>query len=91
MALLEKKTNDLADDSITFRNRSRSLRYKYCRQLYKQKIVMIFIAVVKSFYLFIYKFYLFIHAMFFFVFIVCNLCIKCNDMWMEMGVMFKMN
>ena len=49
MALLEKKTNHLADDSIIFRNCSRSLRHKYCRQSYKQKIVMIFMQLLSHF------------------------------------------
>lgn len=45
MALLQSKTDRLADESINFRNRSRTLHYKYCRDLYKQRCVVIVIIV----------------------------------------------
>eukprot|EP01083_Nonionella_stella_P148509 470205_1 len=41
MALLQSKTDRLADESFAFRNRSRTLHYKYCRDLYKQRCVIV--------------------------------------------------
>ena len=41
MALLQDKTDRLADESVSFRNRSRSLHYRYCRDLYKQRCVIV--------------------------------------------------
>ena len=45
MALLQSKTDRLADESINFRNRSRTLHYRYCRDLYKQRCIVICIIV----------------------------------------------
>merc|ERR1712130_249376 len=39
--LLQSKTDRLADESLSFRNRSRSLHYRYCRDLYKQRCVIV--------------------------------------------------
>eukprot|EP00483_Globobulimina_turgida_P007926 UN07942 len=41
MALLQSKTDRLADESLSFRNRSRTLHYRYCRDLYKQRCVIV--------------------------------------------------
>lgn len=41
IALLQHKTNELQDSGASFRNRSRRLQYQYCRDLYKQRCVVI--------------------------------------------------
>merc|ERR1712032_855664 len=41
MALLQNKTDRLADESVSFRNRSRTLHYRYCRDLYKQRCIIV--------------------------------------------------
>lgn len=45
MALLQSKTDRLADESLSFRNRSRTLHYRYCRDLYKQRCVIVCIII----------------------------------------------
>ena len=45
MALLQTKTDRLADESLSFRNRSRSLHYRYCRDLYKQRCIIVCIII----------------------------------------------
>jgi len=45
MALLQDKTDRLADESVSFRNRSRTLHYRYCRDLYKQRCVIVCIVI----------------------------------------------
>mmetsp|Transcript_72935 Transcript_72935/g.89458 ORF Transcript_72935/g.89458 Transcript_72935/m.89458 type:complete len:300 (+) Transcript_72935:29-928(+) len=45
MALLHDKSQSLMDDSVSFRNKSRQIRYQYCKDLYKQRCVLIFIII----------------------------------------------
>ena len=45
MALLQSKTDRLADEAVSFRNRSRTLHYKYCRDLYKQRCIIVCIII----------------------------------------------
>ena len=45
VALLQGKTDRLHEESALFRNRSRSLHYRYCRDLYKQRCVIVCIII----------------------------------------------
>ncbi len=46
LALLQEKSHTVNEQSASFRERSRQVEWRYCRELYKQRCIVIFIGIV---------------------------------------------